>query len=192
MPKRRHPQTNAERVIATLDPDDLQQLRDACDRGDSAAAIHRWLRDRDPSISYSSVLNWLNREYPQGQTSSSINQKLKVYRGINPHLAHASSLAAVIELTDALLALIRSPSGLSVADLNPSQLSNLSDLLREQRQSAIALAAQQAQGDRRELELAGAYRIAEIINRLAEGDPHAAAISGYVRAAIAQLEHEIR
>jgi hypothetical protein len=182
-------QTNADRAIATLTDDERDELTALCLAHANATEIHRWLGDRVEGVSYSSVLTWLNREFPPGATAISLNRKLQEYRGFNPVDAHVASLCEVSRLLDLLLARISNSADLQA--LTPTVFSNLTDLLKEQRQSAQALANYKQMSDRKALELAGGYRLLEIASRHAEGSPHAAVLVETLKGAIAQLEDEI-
>ncbi len=191
---RKTPQTNTDRAIAGLSEDDRAELTRLCESYANATEIHRFLVERCPGLSYGSVLNWYSREYPPGERARTYNSLLQEFRGINPVSAHAAALAHVVRLTDEIMQEIDPEDGREptpVVDLPPSVLSNLSDLLREQRQSAQALATAQRITDTRQLELAGGYRVAEIIRTLAKGNPQESAIADMVSAAVAQLEKEV-
>jgi hypothetical protein len=182
-------QTNADRAIATLTDDERDELTSLCLAHANATEVHRWLGDRVEGVSYSSVLTWLNREFPPGATAISLNRKLQQYRGFNPVDAHLASLCEVSRLLDLLLARIANGSDLQA--LTPTVFSNLTDLLKEQRQSAQALVNYRQMSDRKNLELAGGYRLLEIASRHAEGSPHAAVLVEMLKGAIAQLEDEV-
>ncbi|MDZ7355895.1 MAG: hypothetical protein ONB55_22470 [candidate division KSB1 bacterium] len=188
MPSRKTPQTKADPAIAALSGEDRVELARMCEAHSNVSEIHRWLCDRVPGIPYRSVLAWYNREYPPGENARFLNALLAEFRGINPVDAHAASLAQVVKLTDLIMSEVNE-SGL--VDLSPSLLSNLVDLLREQRQSAQSLANSQRIKDTKALELAGGYRAVEIAVRMSEGTPHAGTVNEVMAGAIAQLEQEV-
>lgn len=188
MPSRKTPQTKADPAIAALSGEDKAELTRLCEAHCNATELHRWLCDRVPGIPYRSVLAWYNREYPPGESARHLNAALSGFRGINPIDAHAASLAHVVKLTNLIMSEVKE-SGL--VDLSPSLLSNLVDLLREQRQSAQALASSQRIKDTKALELAGGYRTAEIAVRISENTAHAGAVKEILAGAIAQLEQEV-
>jgi hypothetical protein len=189
---RRTPQTKADLAISSLSPEDKAELNRLCEAHANASELHRWLSDRVPGVSYRSVLAWYNREYPPGETAKKLNATLATYRGVSPSAAHSASLAHVVAIVDSLMSRLEKSAALYQLDqLSPSLLNSLVDLLREQRQSAQALANSKRLADTKALELAGGYRLVEIATRLAEGSQHAGAISEILKGAIAQLEQEV-
>lgn len=182
----RTPQTKADKAIARLTAEQRDYLRSLCLQHANATDVHRWLLQFAPSLSYDSVLTWYGREYPPGRMASSINVLISDARGINTIDAHAASLAIVVQLVDEIR-----KSGVNVRDLTPSLLSNLVDLLREQRQSAQALHNLQRLEDRTNLILSGGYRLAEIMLNLARDTDHYETVKGILDGAIAKLESEI-
>lgn len=184
----RTPQTNTDKAIAKLTQEQKDDLRSQCLAHANASDIHRWLVKFAPELSYDSVLCWYNREYPPGAEAQTVNALISGARGINCVDAHAASLAAVVQLVDSLQRAI-AESG--IREASPSLLSNLVDLLREQRQSAGALHNLKRLEDRKSLILSGGYRLAEIMLNLCRDTGHHDTVKGILEGAIAKLESEV-
>jgi len=185
---KRGKQTKADIAIARLTPEEQDYLAQLCREHANATDIFHWLKDIQPGVSYGSLLTWYNREFPAGERARSTNLLVAECRGLNPVDIHAASLAAVVQLTDQLMGIVVEEG---VGELPPSLLGNLVELLREQRQSAQALGAQQRSQDRKALELAGGYRVAEIATTLARDTPNAEAVKTCIEGAISKLEEEV-
>lgn len=185
----RTPQSNADKAIAKLSPEQQQYLRSLCESHANATDVHRWLTQYSPELSYDSVLTWYNREYPPGRDAAQANALISAARGINCIDAHAASLAVVVQLVDQLQSAI-AETGLKTAP--PSLLSNLVDLLREQRQSANQLHQIKLLEDRKGLILSGAYRLAEIMQQIARDTDSFETVRGVLEGAIAKIESEVR
>lgn len=187
--KNRSLQTKADAAIATLAADDQDFLECLIDQHTNASDIHRWLAEKtSPPPSYGSVLAYLHRCRREGESARLVNELLGDYQGINPTQAHAAALCHVVYLTHEVMQEIREKG---VREIGTEKLDKITALLREQRQSAQAFHQQQRLQDRKELELAGGYRVVEIATGIAEGTPHAGAIADTLKGSIAQLEQEV-
>lgn len=179
-------QTRADKVVAKLSAEQRDYLRSLISEHANATEIHRWLKEFDEELKYDSVLTWYKRELKLSQEVEEINALISDARGINCVDAHAASLAAVVRLTNDIR-----QSAVNVRDMSPTMLSNLVDLLREQRQSAQQLHTMQRLEDRRALTLSGGYRLAEILLNLTRDTDHYATMKGMLEGAIAKLESEM-
>lgn len=188
MASRRTPQTKVDVAIAALSAEQRDQLAEMGRNHANATDIHRWLNGQGCEVAYHSVLSWYNREYPVGDEAQQMNALIAGSRGLNLTDAHAASLCCVVKLTDQIMGKLTEQG---IENLSPSLLSNLVDLLREQRQSAQMLANAKQLGDRRGLELAGGYRLAEISVNLTRDTPNAETVKSVVDAALAKLEEEV-
>jgi hypothetical protein len=184
----RTPQTNTDKVIARLTTEQKDYLRSLCDQHANGTDIHRYLIKFAPDLSYDSVMTWYNREYDAGADAKAVNSLVSASRGINCIDAHAASLAAVIRLVDSIQSAI-AETGLR--EVSASLLSNLVDLLREQRQSAQSLHTLRRLEDRRDLILSGGYRLAEIALTMSRDTGNHEAVKGILEGAIAKLESEV-
>jgi len=182
----RTPQTNADKAIAKLSAEQRDYLRSLCIQHANATDIHRWLLQHAPALSYDSVLTWYNREYPAGIEAVCVNALISEANGINCVDAHAASLAIVVKITSNIANNI-----INVRDFSPSLLSNLVDLLREQRQSAQSLHNTQRLQDRKALILSGGYRLAELLLNLSRDTESYDVIKAVLDGAIAKLESEV-
>jgi len=181
------PQTKADKVIAKLSPEQRDYLRSLVAEHANATDIHKWLKGFAfaEELSYDSVLTWYKREYELSQDVKAINSLIADARGINCVDAHAAS-PAVVRLTQDI-----KDSAVNVRDLSPSLLSNLVDLLREQRQSAQQLHTMKRLEDRKSLTLSGGYRLAEILLMMSRDTEHYETVKGMLEGAIAKLESEM-
>lgn len=185
---RRTQQTKVDVAIAALSAEQLDQLAEMGRNHANATDIHRWLNGQGCEVAYHSVLSWYNREHPVGADAAATNALISGYRGLNPADAHTASLACVVKLVGQIMIKL---DDTGIENLSPSLLSNLVDLLREQRQSAQMLASTKQLGDRRGLELAGGYRLAEISVNITRDTPNAETVKSVVDAALAKLEEEV-
>jgi hypothetical protein len=111
------------------------------------------------------------------------------YTGVEPHSALQMSLSMCVKLTDALMTHCTESrlASASAADL----LMTVANLLKEMRSCARVLQDFKVTRDRKALELAGGYRVVEILRHLADDTAHASMMIEFCDAAITQLEQEV-
>lgn len=180
------PQTKTDQVVATLSAEQKDYLRSLIDQHANVTDIHRWLKRFDETLSYDSVLTYYHREYEISQETARINALINSYRGINTVDAHAASLAAVISMTNQI-----TESYPRIEGMSSTILSNLVDLLREQRQSAQMLHNLKQLEDRKNLILSGGYRLAEILETMTRDTDRFELVKALLEGAIAKLETEV-
>jgi hypothetical protein len=183
----RTPPTKCDRLIGRLTQEQRSTLEQLIAEHAPATELHRYLSAIGP-VTYDSVLTWYNREYPPGEKALSANRLVGQCRGLSHADAHAAALAAVVTVSARL---IESFEALNIESAWRSA-GTLVDVLREQRQCAQALAQAQRLGDRRALELAGGYRVAELALTIARDTVQDSAVQEVIQGALARFEEECK
>jgi hypothetical protein len=158
---RKTKQLKVDPVIAKMNAEDRAELDRMCREHANVTAIHRWL-EGFAAVSYRSVLAWYQREWGESEQASALRRLIPDYRGIDPLHLHAAALAYCSELSEGLIQQFRQELQQEGSDLTGIS-EQLIKALREQRQSALALLNAKRLQDTKALELAGGYRVVEIV-----------------------------
>lgn len=187
MTTRKHPQNAVDRLLLQLSADVGTEFQRVARHNTNAADMQRWLNEQaveanlSDRVSVSSCQNWREANFPPAAQAQIINALAGTYAGTDPAAALELALGVASGLVDLLVNQL-TPERLEGASAS-SLLYQTSLLLKEIRASAGALQSLQYIRDRRALELAGAYRMVELLAE-AGADEH-------IRAAIAQVESEV-
>lgn len=185
---RKTPQHDVDRVRARLSEDDRAEFDRFCSFNPSYSDIQRRLSELGHQVSMSAVQTWYAAHYPRGSEAIAINAMAQQYAGADPYAVLQMSMAVAAKLADTLLG--RADEVVNTASPE-NVLHTLSTLLKEQRTCATTLHELKTIRDRRALELAGGYRVIEILRNHARDTAHEAIIQEFCDGAIAQLEQEV-
>jgi hypothetical protein len=184
------PQFDVDRARSQMSPEDLQQFDHFCRFNPSYRDIQRQLQELGYQVSMSAIQAWYTTNYPVGEEAKAINALAAAYVGADPLNCLQMSVAATVTLTDRLLSQV---SERLFVEASPENiLHTLASSLKEQRTAAIALHNLTTIRDKKALELAGGYRLAEILQRLADDTPSATMMQEFCEAALSQLEQEVK
>ncbi len=147
--------------------------------------LQRYLGERGHYVSVTSLSAWFDATYGTGAEAKRINLLAATYRGLDAH--QALEMASGLALTAAAKMVERLDARAWQVD-DPAQ--SLQALLREARAAAAAAATMRTLEDRRELELAGAYRLAELLRVILAEAPWQDALGNALEAALRQIDSE--
>jgi hypothetical protein len=187
MAKQKHPQNAVDRLLLKLSSDVGNDFLRLARHNSNAADMQRWLNEQaleaglSDRVSVSSCQNWREANFPPAAQAQLVNALASSYAGTDASAALELALGIAAELLDKLFQQI-TPEKLEEASVS-SLLYQSTLLLKEVRASAGALHLLETIRDRRALELAGAYRMAELLQDSGMADA--------VAAAIAQVESEV-
>jgi hypothetical protein len=185
---RKRPQHDVDRIRAALSEDDRAEFDKFCTFNPTYSDIQRRLSELGYPVSMSAIQAWYSVNYPRGEEAVVLNDLAAKYRGADPYAVLQMSMTIAAKLADTLLEKVNE----KLDQASPENvLHTLSNLLREQRTCATVLHELQTTRDRKALELAGGYRVAEILRTNARNTAQAAIIDELIDAAIAQLEQEV-
>lgn len=185
---RKHPQNRVDAALIALSPEIGDEFQRLARHNANASELQRWLNEKlaeagiSDRVSASSAQAWREANFPPAAQAAIVNALAGTYAGTDPAAALELALGVAAELLDRLFR-EASPEKLAEADIS-TVLYQSTLLLKEVRASAGALHALKHIRDRRSLELAGAYRLAELLL----GD---ALTDAAIAAAIAQVEAEV-
>lgn len=183
------PQFDVDKARSQMSAEDLAGFDHLCRFNPTYGDIQGRLKELGFTVSHSAVQAWYTASYPVGAEAKIINGLTLAYTGVEPYQALQMSMSIAVKLTDSLMSHC-TESRLASATAGDLMMT-VGNLLKEMRTCARVLQDFKVTRDRKALELAGGYRLAEILRHLAEDSPHANNISDFCDAAITQLEQEV-
>jgi hypothetical protein len=183
------PQFDVDKARSQMTAEDLQGFDHLCRFNPTYGDIQGRLRELGHIVSHSAVQSWFTATYPVGDEAKVINALTMTYAGVEPYQALQMSMSIAVSLTDTLMKHCDESrlASASAGDL----MMTVGNLLKEMRTCARVLQDFKVTRDRKALELAGGYRVIEILRHLAEDSPMANNIADFCDAAIGQLEQEV-
>lgn len=183
------PQFDVDKARSYMNAEDLAGFDHLCRFNPTYGDIQGRLKELGHIVSHSAVQAWYTSSYPVGEEAKVINALTLAYTGVEPYQALQMSMSICVSLTDSLMQHVDDSrlASASAGDL----MMTIANLLKEMRTCARVLQDFKVIRDRKALELAGGYRLAEILRHLAEDSPQANNIGDFCDAAIGQLEQEV-
>lgn len=192
MTSRKHPQSSIDVALSSIEEGDAHEFLEWCRFKPSYVDMQKRLQELGHQVSVSSLQRWYSNTFPKGDQAIALNALMSPYAGIDPQDALSMSLGVS---TNLLCDLLRSVDASFVQSLSVSKpeslLHALSVLVKEQRVASGKLHELKQIRDRTQLELAGGYRLLEIVRNLAKDTPHESVILEFLDGGILQLESEI-
>lgn len=185
------PQGAIDRILSELNEDDRAEFLNNCRFNPTYSDLQSRLRDLGHQVSISAIQRWYLRSFPVGDEARMVNGIMTQYQGVDNVSALSMSLAVTTKLVDSLLQLLGADELETLRQKPQSIAYQLGILLKEMRVTAQTMQQMTTIRDRKSLELAGGYRLAELIKSSMESDPNYALIEAAVHAAILQLEDEV-
>lgn len=167
---------------------DSEFLRIANQPNQNITTIHRWLVDEGYKGSYQSVCNWAEKHRKQGERAERFNQLTQTYVGAVPELALQKIVVVFSNLLDDYLEQVATADSESI---NLSEyLRIIPHLAREIRSCAGAMHQLRYLSDRKEIETAGAYRLAQELKLIFEDSPFEKTLEEGLKGALTRFEAE--
>jgi hypothetical protein len=170
-----------------MDADRLQEFDEFCRYNRNTTAIRQLLEDWGYQVSQTAVQNWYRRNFPVGAEAKRFNMLTSAFTGVEIQDALEKLLVVNANLIDNLLVAIEAK------DLEEVQfshlLSSVPQLSREIRACASEVNGLKYLRDRRELEIAGAYRVLQELQLIFKDTPFEAPLKEASRSAIAKIEN---
>jgi hypothetical protein len=185
------PQSSIDKILSELSEDDRAEFLEFCRFNPTYSDIKARLKELGHDASVSSIQRWYLRSFPVGDEAKKLNALMTPYAGADSLGALQMSLGVSTQLIDSFMQLLGQDELEKLKDRPATIAYQLSILLKEMRVTAAAINQQQVIRDRKSLELAGGYRLAELIKSFSESDPNFAVIEALINAALSQLEDEI-
>lgn len=185
----KNPQGKVDEFRCTLPPDrDAEFLRIANQPNQNITVIHRWLSDEGYKGSYQSVCNWSDRYRKQGERAQRFNQLTQTYVGAVPDLALQKIVVVFSNLLDDYLEQVAMAEPGTIDAVEYMKL--IPHLAREIRSCAGAIHQLKYMGDRREVESAGAYRLAQELRLIYQDTSFEKTLDEGLKGALTRLEAE--
>ena len=183
------PQFDIDKARSQMTAEDLADFDHLCRFNPTYSDIQGRLKELGYTVSHSAVQSWFTANYPVGEEAKVINALTLSYTGVEPFQALQMSMSIAVSLTDSLMKHCDESrlASASAGDL----MMTVGGLLKEMRTCAKTLQDWKVTRDRKGLELAGGYRLVEILRNLSEDSPQATHLRDFCDAAIAQLEQEV-
>lgn len=182
-------QGKVDQFRCTLEPDrDAEFLRIANQPNQNITVLHRWLVDEGFKGSYQSVCNWHGQWKRNGEKADVFNQLNETYSGVIPEKALQKIVVVFGNLLDDYIEQIEAaePGSINAGEY----LKIIPHIAREVRSCAGVIHQLKYLSDRREIENAGAFRLAQELRLTFEDTPFQATLEEGVKGAIARMETE--
>jgi hypothetical protein len=187
---RKHPPSTVDAALSKLQEADRSEFLEFCRFKPSYFDMQKRLQELGHQVSASAIARWYSATFPKGDQAIALNTLMSSFVGIDSKDAISMSLGVSTHLVDRLSNLIES------ADLTALEgstlLHTIGILIKEQRVAAEKLSSLTTIRSSQALELAGGYRLAEIVRNIAKDTPHENLIADCLEGAILQLEEEVK
>lgn len=172
-----------------LNPDrDAEFLRIASLPNQNITTIHRWLCDEGYKGTYQSVCNWHVHWRKNGEAADRFNAIAQSFVGVMPELALQKLLVKFSNLLDTYMEQVETTPDEAIT---PTEyLKIIPHIAREIRACAGAIHQLKYLSDRREIELAGAYRLQQELLLTFSDSPFEAALTEALKGAMTRIESE--
>lgn len=180
------------KVIEALSPTQRKDLWDFARSAPRAIDIQKWIKEETGDyVSIASIQAWAEANICTGREAIVFNDMASTYAGLDTKSAQEWLLGntgtvlakAFTKLQDMDLDTIERPGEI---------MALLPGLQREFRSLATSLAQQKYIENKTSLELAGAYRVAEILRQIFQGTQFQRPLDQALEGALMQLEEEVR
>ena len=153
--------------------------------GITGTEVHRWLLEQGYDGSLQSVYVWLERQRETGAEAEKFNALLKTYSGITPEQTLNKLLVVLCQQLDMVMACWENAD----QPLDPNEyLRQVPNLGREIRSCVQAMHQFTRIRDRRELEAAGAYRLAQELRLVFNDTPFENSLEEGLKSAFDRIE----
>lgn len=186
---RKPPQNAIDRALDALDADSAADFRALAATRAAYSDLQQFLRERGQDVSLSSCQTWFLANFPVGEEARLINELATNYAGVEPSAVMGIAIGAAVRLVNALTHEL-TPDRVRNASTE-SLLHQLGVYIKEARVAAVAAQEWQTLKDRKALELAGGYRVAELARAAARDLPQGQVLEELLAAALTQLEREV-
>lgn len=178
-------------ILATkLSAEQREEFLSFCRVRPPASTIQRYLQDlTGESVGVSAIQLWVNNTFPTGKEAERLRLLAQEFQGMDISMTKEWLLGK----TNSLLVELHNKldEGL-LEEAAPEQLIAMtSNLTREMKSIADSIAKDRYIKDRTELELAGAHRLADILEITFKDTQMLAAVQSAIRSALEQIETEI-
>lgn len=180
------------KVIETLSPTQRKDLWDFARSSAKALDIQKWIKEEtDDYVSIASIQAWLEANILTGREAIAFNDMANTYAGLDTKAAQEWLLGntgvvlakAFTKLGDMDLDSIERPGEI---------MALLPGLQREFRSLASSLDQRKYIESKTALELAGGYRVAEILRQIFQGTQFERPLDHALEGALLRLEEEVR
>jgi hypothetical protein len=179
-------------TLSSWTPEERQYLNSFCLLCRTPEEVQMYFASRGYQFAIALVSEWLETNYPKGEGALKISQAAQRYRGVDP----TDVLSAIAGRTFTLAQKIDKAIA-SGKIINQSQLKPLLDqagfYYKESRAAARTLSELKLAASRREIGLAVAVRVCEILEKTfsQEDEQFKIAISHGIKGALMQVEEEL-
>lgn len=185
---RNTPQHKVDLMRSEMTAERVQEFDEFCRYNRNTTAIRQLLEDWGYKISQTAVQNWYRATYPVGQQAIAFNALASEYTGVEVGDALQKLLVINANLIDRFLTIIQSLD--SEAFRVENIVSTIPALSREMRACASELNNLRYVKDRKELEVAGAYRAMQELKLTFADTPFEAALEEASRSVMLRIEGE--
>jgi hypothetical protein len=186
--ERNTPQHKVDAFRAQMNLEQRGEFDDFCRYNRNTTAIRQLLEDWGYKVSQSAVQNWYKYSFPVGQEAKRFNLLATEYNGVEIGDALQKLLIVNANLIDRFIITLESAS---TEDIRLEQLvTAIPSLSREVRACASELQQLKYVKDRKELEMAGAYRAIQELKLIFADSAFEQALDEAARSVMTRLEGE--
>lgn len=180
----KHPQSQVERALSTLSPDDLGEWNHLVRFNANYIQLQSWLAQRGVTVSLQTLSNWWAINRPRGSEAIAVNVLSEQFIGTDATSLLQMSAAIAARMIDELKTSL--DHRLDAATVE-TRLTNFVGLLRELRQASSEIHKLDYIADRNALIAAGAFQMAEELRTIFKGSPFEQALETGIHAALTKL-----
>ena len=178
----KRPQCKVDQFRETLSPErDAELIRFINRPNTNGTEIYNWLIGEGYSGSLQSIYTFLDQQKELGKRASKLNQQLREFQGVTPESVLDKVLVILNDELDNLV------NGSSEEKDLPKAIAGLA---KEIRGCVSTMNALKYTGDRKQLELAGAWRACQILKATFEDTSFSQSLDEAIRGAMIQIEEE--
>lgn len=186
----KNPQGKVDEFRSELNSDrDAEFLRLANLPNQNITTLHRWLVEEGYKGSYQSVCTWYGNFKKAGVKAAAFNTLSQDYDGVVPELALQKVIAMFSHQMDTA---IEQLSGIQPEEIGALEyFRQLPHLAREIRSCALIINQMRFVGDRKNAELAGAWRVTQELKLVFQDTPFQNALEEAIKSVMEHIESEL-
>lgn len=186
----KNPQGKVDEFRSLMSSDrDSEFLRLANLPNQNITTLHRWLVEEGYKGSYQSVCTWYGNFHKAGVKAAAFNTNTQEYNGVVPELALQKVIAIFSHQLDTAIQRLGSFDSEEIGATE--YFRRLPHLAREIRSCAGIINQMRFVGDRKNAELAGAYRLQQELLLTFADTPWETALAEALKSALIKIEEEL-
>lgn len=174
-----------EKLIDQLSPEARQSWQDYATSAKTLLELQAWWNQRGFHPSLDALSTWRKKHVKAGETAATVLEVIAKSRGIDAKGCLEFCAVTSIILANKLQEKLET-------EYSRGEVQTLLNCLKEARSSAVGLAEMQAESDKIEFVLGGAYELSTRAKRLSEGQPQSEWLEATLQAALVDIEDDLK